>query len=350
VKLSFRNIFLQKYTLLVFSGILFTLSVFFNTLYTNRTSIVQEVRLAESYLQDQQKNFNAFLADSQMLHKLVTSEANTKEFYDYTSKNYAIFLYTLNNSGNWGMANWSTQLIVPPVEAFGKADGNYFLRLANGYYFVEKRTLELNGAPILAFSLMLVQSDFFLETEYLPQKFAFDRNADKRVILSAKPTVFPVRDMEGQPAYYLNKRVSGAVPYNDKRTILLRLGGVLFLFLFIARLVEGVARRRGAWAGIALLAGSLIIFRVATYYFPFILNLRQFSLFDPTIYGSNVVQRSLGDLFINSALFCWIIIYGSGYYRREKAGYGVSLFSGKRPARQSPCHPPGAGVLAFRND
>ena len=31
----------------------------------------------------------------------------------------------------------------------------------------------------------------------------------------------------------------------------------------------------------------------------------------------------------NRAKFCRFIVYRRGYYRREKAGYGVPLFSGK---------------------
>ena len=40
-----------------------------------------------------------------------------------------------------------------------------------------------------------------------------------------------------------------------------------------------------------------------------LLNLRQFELFDPSIYSSSFVLKSLGDLLINSFLFCWIILF-----------------------------------------
>jgi two-component system nitrogen regulation sensor histidine kinase NtrY len=46
-----------------------------------------------------------------------------------------------------------------------------------------------------------------------------------------------------------------------------------------------------------------------TYVFPGMLNLRQFELFDPTIYGSNLIQRSLGDLLLNSVFFCWFVLF-----------------------------------------
>lgn len=58
-----------------------------------------------------------------------------------------------------------------------------------------------------------------------------------------------------------------------------------------------------------MLAALLILIRLTTYYFPSILNLRQFELFSPLIYGSNAIQRSLGDLLINAVLFCWVVLF-----------------------------------------
>lgn len=311
-----RNIFLSKYSLLAVSVVLFTFSFVFNKLYSNRTSVVQEIRTAERYLHHQQKDFNAFCKDTQFVHKLVTNNVSQYEFRYFASKDYSIFLYTINQNGNWILANWSNQLIVPPPEAFRKPDGVSFVRLANGHYFVEQRTLEIKREPVLAFALVLIRSAFFLETEYLPERFAFSNVADKRVILSDKPTSFPVKEINGQNAFYLDKKASGAVPYNDRLTILLRLGAILFLLLFIYRLSESVTASKGAWAGVGLLAALLIFFRVLTYYYPSILNLRQFDLFDPAIYGSNPIQRSLGDLLINSVLFCWVILFAWSKLRR----------------------------------
>jgi two-component system, NtrC family, nitrogen regulation sensor histidine kinase NtrY len=53
----------------------------------------------------------------------------------------------------------------------------------------------------------------------------------------------------------------------------------------------------------------LVFIRLCTYWFPELLNLRQFELFDPSIYGSNIVQRSLGDLLMNAIFFCWIVLF-----------------------------------------
>lgn len=99
------------------------------------------------------------------------------------------------------------------------------------------------------------------------------------------------------------------MPYNSQLTIFLRFGALLFLLVFFYVLAESTAEKKGVWKSVGLLALLLLAFRLATYYFPLLLNLRQFELFSPVIYGSNPVQRSLGDLLINSILFCWVVLF-----------------------------------------
>ena len=127
-------------------------------------------------------------------------------------------------------------------------------------------------------------------------------------MISKVETSFPVT-LSGKTVFYLDKKASGAVPYNSQLTLWLRLGGIIFLLLFIDLMAESLARRKKIWQGIAFLGLSLLAIRVVTYWFPAILNLRQFELFDPSIYGANIIQRSLGDLLLNSVLFCWFVLF-----------------------------------------
>ncbi|MBK5271375.1 MAG: hypothetical protein JJE22_10210, partial [Bacteroidia bacterium] len=318
MKSLFRNIFLSKYGLLLLAAILFTLSIVFNKLYTGGPSVMQEVRAAEKYLQLHQADFETFLNDATLIKKLVSNKISEDEFSSFADKKYGIFLYTINYTGNWGLAAWSNQLVLPSLESFAKPDGEYFTKLANGYYYVEKRTLTIDGNPVLAFALILIQTDFFLETENLPKSFVFSNMADKKVILSERVTDFPVKDLQGNTAFYLDKKANNSVPYNDRLTVLLRLSSIFFLLIFIHRFAESVYKKRGALWGVSLLAVLLLLLRVITYYYPSILNLRQFNLFDPAIYGSNPVQRSLGDLLANSIFFCWFILFAWSKLKNKK--------------------------------
>jgi signal transduction histidine kinase len=209
------------------------------------------------------------------------------------------------------MKFWSDHLAVPPPDLSDSADGDYFKKLSNGYYTVVKKTLPGtdSSVQIIALALIPVRSEFFLTTAYLPSKFIFSEGADKQVRLAEGTSPFPVKSESGKTLFYLEKKPAAAVPYNDRQTIFLRFAGLLFLFLFIHLFAENLARKKGAWLAVGIMAAILIAMRLLTYYYPQILNLRQFELFNPAIYGSNAIQRSLGDLLINAVLFCWWVLF-----------------------------------------
>jgi len=308
VKPASNTIKWGNYIFLALAVLLFALSFFFNTLYSSRTSVAREAALAEKFIQSQQKDFSVFLGNAALVERLAHKKESYQELLQFTAKKYGIFLFETADFGEIRMLRWSDQLITPPKEMFTAADGEYFTKLSNGWYYIIKRTINGAGAD-LAFAMIPVWSEFFIETDYLPQQFIFSEDAVRRVRLSESATDFPVRTLTGKTLFYLDKKTVSAVPFNDQFTIWLRFGGLLFLLLFIHLLAEHLAIRNGPWKSIGLLFLVLVLIRGLTYVFPLLLNLRQFELFNPVIYGSDPIQRSLGDLLINAALLCWVVLF-----------------------------------------
>jgi signal transduction histidine kinase len=309
LKPHLRNSLFLKIGLLAAAITLFVFSFVFNTIYTNRSSVGAETKFAENYLHDQQRNFEKFLRDTTLILKLTKNTESQHEFNAVVDRRYGIFLYTVSYSGTLSMKFWSSQVILPPPETYALGDFESFMHLANGSYLVIKRSGQYGDRTVVAYAMIPIQSDFFLETDYLPREFVYSNTANQRVVISNKITQFPVKSLSGKTLFYLDKKVAGAVSYNSKLTLLLRLGGIGFLLLFIHLLAELLARRKKIWIGITFLGAALLSIRLITYWFPELLNLRQFELFDPSIYGSNAVQRSLGDLLLNSAFFCWFVLF-----------------------------------------
>ncbi len=313
-----KNIFGRKYSLLALAAFLLAFSFFFNKIYSNRSSVTQEVKKAESYLHHHQKDFNSVLADTGLINRLLGRTSSLQEFTSLTTKPYGIFLYSSDDFGNTRMLFWNDQLAVPPDELLASEDDEYFDKLSNGWYFISKKTLQAKQGRTLAFALIPVRSEFFIETDYLPEHFSFGRTADKRVRISKEPTEFAVKSLSGMPIFYLAKKTANAVPYNDSLSIYLRLGAILLLLIFFYRYSESFARKSGAWRAIGLLALLLLAIRLVSYFYPGLLNLRQFEFFSPLIYGSNAIQRSLGDLVINSILFCWLVLFAWSKLKNEE--------------------------------
>ncbi|HEX5653219.1 MAG TPA: histidine kinase dimerization/phospho-acceptor domain-containing protein, partial [Chitinophagaceae bacterium] len=311
MKPHWKNILFSKYGLLLAGIALFTFSLVFNKLYTNRTSVARELRLAENYIAHHQQDFNRLLKDSTLMRRLVQRKESLPEFESLANRKYGIFVYTADELGKVYMQFWSDQVAVPPPELFAMEDGESFHKLANGYYVAVKKTMTLQDLAdnVITIALIPIRSEYFIETDYLPLEFFFSETAEKRVVISNRASEYPVHSLSGKTLFYFEKKMAGALPFNDNLTIILRLGAIVFLFLFLHLYAESLNRRKGPWIAISVLAGSLIFIRVIIYLYPSLLNLRQFELFDPTIYGSNAVQRSLGDLLINAILFSWIILF-----------------------------------------
>ncbi|MBC7949874.1 MAG: HAMP domain-containing histidine kinase [Chitinophagaceae bacterium] len=316
MKPIYRNNFFWKLGLLIAAVVLFALSYVFYTIYTDNTSLAAEKRYAEKYVHDKEEDFDELLEDSSLVLKLLQDTETEAEFRSVTGRNYGIFLYTVSNAGTLAMNFWNSQLILPPPETYALGDFGMFMDLANGHYYVIKRSAHYGTHTVVAYAMIPVQSDFFLDTDYLPKHFFFSQTADQRVVLSKTETPFPVRSISGNVIFYLDKKTTGAIPYNSQLTLILRLGGIIFLLLFIHSIAESLARRKKIWQSIAFLGISLLAIRMVTYMFPGILNLRQFELFDPTVYGSNLIQRSLGDLLFNSIFFCWFVLFAWGKVQR----------------------------------
>jgi two-component system nitrogen regulation sensor histidine kinase NtrY len=135
------------------------------------------------------------------------------------------------------------------------------------------------------------------------------------------PNEFPVKNSLGNTLFYLEKIESYHAAKYSWLLLIFIFTGILLLFVVIHNVSHAVAESLGSIIGIAFLVTIILIIRSIVYLFPSLLNLRQYELFDPTIYGSNFILSSLGDLFINAHLFCWITLF----IRQENGGYTFPL-------------------------
>jgi two-component system, NtrC family, nitrogen regulation sensor histidine kinase NtrY len=311
------NNYWSNYGLLLLSIFLFTLSFLFNKLYTSRTSVQKEVNSAQHYLQQQHKAFIALIADTALVTSLLTQSSSLHTYTTQTTQAFGFFLYKKTSYASPAMKYWSQQLAMPPEGVVSGADGEYFQKLSNGFYVIHKRQITTSAGTAIAVAMVPVRQEFFITTDYLPEKFYFGNQSVKRVKISSRVTDFPVKGSAGTPLFYLTKRQSVSVPYNDTVTIVLRIGGLFFLLLYVFKLAKSISKRKGRLIGIGAFVVCLILIRLFIYVVPSFFNLRQFDFFDPSIYGSNFIQRSLGDLVINVMLFTTMVLFAWSKYRHS---------------------------------
>ena len=301
---------------------LFTLSFIFSN-YWSYTSSPQGVRKnLENYLQKKEASFFTIIKDSGLLTRLIHTRESETEMTALTEKEYGIFLYKLEDYGPINLEFWNTQETLPTDEMVVKPDGEYMVDLPNGQYEYIRRKITLPGKEnILAIALIPIRWSFYVENDYLRNGFVDHPNVEKNYSISKYASEFAVRNSLGKTLYYLEEKDRGRVYSNDWVTIMLRIFGSLLILFYLHMLAINISRRWGAAWGILLLTTMIVILRTATYFFNVPIDFRQFELFSPSIYGSSIILKSLGDLLLNALLFFWIALFA----RTQLARVGMTI-------------------------
>ncbi len=136
------------------------------------------MRLLEKYLHQQQNDFNPdFSKTLHLIRQLYEKKESLKDFDRVVAKKYGIFIISENIFDDADIKFWSNQVVLPPAETYASDDGEYGEHLANGYYLAVKKTISFSDINnrVLVYAMIPVESDFFIETDYLPQRFSYSQ-------------------------------------------------------------------------------------------------------------------------------------------------------------------------------
>lgn len=302
---------LAKRSLLFFAAGLFLFSFLPAWYFKVQPSVNSQQKLLQGYIRSAGKDAGKLVQDSALMRKLVLRSESLDEFKKIENKEYGFFLFAETISDNQELLFWNNQKILPPDADFNLKDGEYFQQLANGYYVVIKATLAFSGMSnnIIAYTLIPVLNQYYVQTDYLERSFVHNPDAINKISIATAPTKYPIKAINGKTLFYIKAVSHANVVTTDIVTIVLRLAGLLFLFVYFHLTAESIIRRRRALYGILFLAFSFALLRLLLYRMNDFFSFRQFSVFDPTVYAANNFNASLGDLLINAILFCWLMVF-----------------------------------------
>jgi two-component system, NtrC family, nitrogen regulation sensor histidine kinase NtrY len=174
-----------------------------------------------------------------------------------------------------------------------------------------KTTLRFSGMSnnIIAYVLIPVLNQFYVETDYLVTSFVHNEDAINKISIAGVPTQFPIKSLDGTSLFYIKEVSHPNVATTDLLTIVLRFTALAFLFIYIGLFADSVARKKRPLYGVLFLVLAFVVFRFLSYRSGDFFSFRQFGLFDPTVYAVNNLNSSLGDLLINAILLCWIVLF-----------------------------------------
>ncbi len=267
----------------------------------------------ESDVQQQEKSFDKFLTDTALLRRLseqTYTEAEMNQFANTDKTPYCIFLYTVDDFGDFHLNYWNNQLALPGNDLLLSKEANKLVRLPNGQYeFVRRQVTIANGEKLIAVALIPIRREYFIEFNNLRKEFINYPQADKMVSITDRPTDYPVSSTVGKTLFYLQSRTLTQKDDTNWLTVTLNIIAIVLLLIVLHNTAHYFSITYGYLTGISVLIGTIVVLRALTYFFPSLLNVRQYDIFDPSVYSSSRVLNSLGDLLINAFLFCWIVLF-----------------------------------------
>ncbi len=302
---SFGQFFFRNSYQLIVAAWLITISFFVDNYWAGNSSVKAVQKNLSTYLHDQQEDYQKLIHDTVTINKLVTRNHDEEFLKKYISKHYFFYLYEQHDTGHFTLSFWNTQAVVPNDEILLSDKNEGFVQLQNGYYAWQKFYVN-NIASVV---LIPIKWKYIIRNDYLQNTFVIGDGIEANYDLTTTPNNWPVQSISGTPLFYLTQIGSAALVKNNIVAIWLRIFAALVVLVFIHFCATFLALKNQLKNAILFLITTIITLRTASYYLPIPLNFRQFELFDPTIYGSNWVLRSLGDLLINTLLFVWFVLF-----------------------------------------
>lgn len=322
--LSYKKLLFKNSYLLIIAAWLITFSFIADNYWSGNSSANAVKGNIEQYVHEQEKDFEKLLKSPEILKKINDNKFEEGLLLQLTEKKYFIYRYFVNDIGQKQLVFWNTQTVLPTETLLSLPGNSGFIKLENGYYVWRK---EVTPESVTV-ALIPVKWDYFVTNKYLQNSFAAGLSIERQYDISETQTNSVVKSLAGKELFYITENAGTIVSKNNPVAIIFRLLAVLFVLIFIQIMAANIATYKGLSKALFFLIPLLIILRLISYYYPVPLNFRQFELFDPAIYGSNMILRSLGDLLINAVLFTWIILFIHSQFKvsEHAAGKNKTLY------------------------
>lgn len=303
-----KSIYKHRYLAIV-AVCMYLLSLVFSATWSINRSPASIKKLFENYIRRAEASFITFATDTATLSEVINADRKPKQAASYYQQDIGLFVYTENDMGNLLLSFWNTNKCAPQQSDLKLPDGKYVVTYSSSTFEFIKKTILLNGHVIVVAGLVPIQWAYFMENRYLTPHFpALGLQANQYQVTLNEPKI-SIHSSDGKFLFGLNNKKQTINSPPGGWSVLFKVLAIGFLLAFVNMLAYDVSRKRGWEQGIIFLISSVLTLRIASYLFPFPFRYRNLELFDPTIYASNIVHPSLGDLLVNTILLFWIVSF-----------------------------------------
>ncbi|MFL9483303.1 sensor histidine kinase [Chitinophagaceae bacterium LWZ2-11] len=305
---SLRKAVYKHGYLIITAAWLYTISFIVTNYWAYYSSPNKVKRKLENRIASAEKKIGDILGNTAVLDSLIIDKGNTVKA-DLVKENFGLFVYTYNDIDNPILSYWNTNQISIPPEDINKKDSNYYVTYQNGDFEVIRKTLSVNNEKIVGIGVIPIRWDYFIQNKYLTKEFAGYKGLDEQYEITNDKNALPVLNSSGAELFKIKLKEGHSYAGYDILTILLRLAVVILIMTFLHLVALDAAKEMPFTKVFLLFAGAVIFIRLLTYFIPFPFQFNRLELFDPSVYASNWLHPSLGDLLVNVILTFWLVIF-----------------------------------------
>ena len=301
--------------LIITAAWLYTISFIFINYWSYHSSPRKVQNKLEQRLRTLEAEFNEVAADTAQLQSLLSPSPDVK---DPLQGEIGLFLYEarIDNQPS-SLVYWNTNRMYINSEDLLLKEGSYFIGNQNGDFEMLRKEVELRGKHYHLFAMIPVRWAYFMENKYLHAAFAGYPGINEQYEISVDPQALPVKGYHGQELFRIKLKPGKSFIAYDSVTILLRVVAIILLLIFLHAMALELVGRYRFRTGFVFLLVSVLILRLIAYRFSFPFDFSKLALFDPSIYASNFLHPSLGDLFVNAVLLFWLVSFYKSHTDRQ---------------------------------
>lgn len=306
IKFTFPRFITRHSYLPILAACLLTFSFIIDNYWTpNSNSTYVESKVAV-YVRNAETDFKKIASDTSYTGRLLRGELDEGLVQEMFHKKYFFFIYQRDTPGVPRLRYWNTQAVVPDSSLLQLRGSSGFAQLPNGYYVWNKR----DSAGIILMALVPVKWNYIITNEYLQNNFVQDPKIGLEYdILPVKGDGITIYSIYGNSLFQLAEHSGIGNSKNNIVSVWFKILSVILVLIFIHTCASYLAVTKRFLLAVFFFVATIFILRSLSYFVPLPLNFRQFELFDPAVYGSNFILRSLGDLLINAILFVWVVLF-----------------------------------------
>jgi two-component system nitrogen regulation sensor histidine kinase NtrY len=287
---------------------LYTFSFIFINYWSYNASPQKVKSKLEQQISKLEKRYYDLLSDTARLHALIEPSNNSvKE--KTTKESFGLFIYALSGKAAPTPLYWNTNRYYTIQDDLYRQDSAWFSVKRNGEFEILKSILPVKDGQLLVIGMIPIRWSYFIENKYLHSDFAGFEGLDEQYELTtlAGPDVLPIVNSAGKELFGVKLKQGKSFIAYDSFTILLRILSIVFLLIFLNSVTTELITVHGFKTGFSVLAAIVLLLRFIAYQFNFPFDYSKLPLYDPSIYASNIIHPSLGDLLVNAILLFWLI-------------------------------------------